>query len=184
MAGGFDLSPGAPLIYTDRSRRHPQPWVNGQGTTEVIAATDDWRVSVADVPTSSAFSSIAGFDRLFVPLGEESIEFDSPTTGRVHRVQPLRPFAFPGEWAPVCRIGAPTRALNVMTRRDTSVAEIHVGAEPAPLDTAGTRIFVSVDSEKAIIAPPETPLSSTPENGGTIISILLSDAPPRRGASR
>jgi environmental stress-induced protein Ves len=40
---------------------------------------------------------------------------------------PPAPFAFPGEWAPACRLlGGPVRALNAMTARGRARAEVAV----------------------------------------------------------
>ncbi|OZD01160.1 hypothetical protein CH275_20770 [Rhodococcus sp. 06-235-1A] len=187
MIGYADLRAGAPLIRTTRSQRVPQLWANERGTTTVVVETENWRISIADEPTTSSFSMIADFDRIFIPIGNQPIELrDDPAhpdrhevgfdAGRTQIVHPLQCFAFPGEWAPRCRVGAPTRALNIMTRRHHAEVQVHVGTGLAEFDAGTTRIFVHADSEDTLIAPPHTHLPNQPQHAQTI-SISITSAP-------
>ncbi|MGO4203205.1 HutD family protein [Rhodococcus sp. TAF43] len=158
---------GAPARRTTRDDRVSVRWRNGQGTTQVVAETDLWRVSIADEPTSSTFSVIDGFDRLFMPIGAVPIELtgapfgpgadpDAPdaAAGVVrHVVAPLQTIAFPGEWAPGCRVEAPTRALNVMVRRGAATATMRFGEPPRAADPAALVVLVDPVTEEAVLLP-------------------------------
>lgn len=158
-------SPGAPARRTTRDDRVSVRWRNGQGTTQVVAETDLWRVSIADEPTASNFSVIDGYDRLFMPIGDvpieltgaplapETVEGAAPGAVR-HVVAPLETMAFPGEWAPQCRVATPTRALNVMVRRGAATATMRFGAPPRVADPAALLVLVDPATEEAVLLPP------------------------------
>ncbi|GAB2634370.1 HutD family protein [Prescottella soli] len=155
-------SPGSKARWTTRDDRESVRWRNGQGTTQVVAETDLWRVSIADEPTSSTFSVIDGYDRFFIPVGAVPIELsgapfasEASETGVVrHVVEPLQTFAFPGEWAPQCRVETPTRALNVMARRGRATATVRIGEPPAVADPDALLILVDPVTEDAVLLPP------------------------------
>ncbi|WP_254699061.1 HutD family protein [Rhodococcus sp. SGAir0479] len=153
---------GAAVRRTSRDDRVTVRWRNGQGTTQVIAETEWWRVSIADEPTSSTFSVIEGYDRLIMPLGTVSMELSGTPSGAEfapdgvarHVVAPLQTFAFPGEWAPRGRVDTPTRALNVMVRRDAATATMRLGTRPGEADPAALLVLVDPVTEEAIVVPP------------------------------
>ncbi|WP_241566132.1 HutD family protein [Prescottella agglutinans] len=153
-------SPGSRARRTTRDDRESVRWRNGQGTTQVIAETDLWRVSIADEPTSSTFSVIDGYDRFFVPIGAVPIELSGPPFGSEapgvvrHVVAPLQTIEFPGEWAPRCRVETPTRALNVMVRRGRATATVRIGEPPAVADPAALLVLVDPVTEDAVLLPP------------------------------
>jgi environmental stress-induced protein Ves len=96
----------------------PAPWLNGRGVTRQVAAGEGWRVSIADVTESGAFSTFPETDRLITLLaGPPLVLF---TDGRELTLGPLRPVAFNGA-APTSSLrdnsSVPTRVLNVMIRR-------------------------------------------------------------------
>ncbi|WP_158915276.1 HutD family protein [Caulobacter sp. S45] len=106
-------------------------WKDGGGTTQEIAVHPqgagfdfDWRVSVATVNASGAFSTFPGVDRQLVVLegamrlsfdGRPSVELD-PSCG---------PFAFPGDLACRAEVIEPVQDLNVMVRRGGPTATLH-----------------------------------------------------------
>lgn len=145
---------GSPAIRTTRADRKSVRWRNGQGTTQVVAETDLWRVSIADEPTSSTFSVMDGFDRLFMPIGEVPIELTGSDDVVPRVVTPLQTIAFPGEWAPACRVETPTRALNVMARRGVIAATMRFGEPPRVADAAALVVLVDPASEDAVLLPP------------------------------
>lgn len=147
-------SPGAPALRTGRDDRATVRWRNGQGTTQVVAETDMWRVSIADEPTASTFSVIEGYDRLFMPIGGVPIELTGAGNAAPRIVAPLQTAAFPGEWAPACRVETPTRALNVMVRRGAATATMRFGAPPRTADPAALVILVDPVTELALLLPP------------------------------
>ncbi len=115
------------------AERSATPWKDGGGTTAEIARFPSgagfdelfWRVSTAVVGGDGPFSRFAGIERCIVVLGEEGLLLD--VGGVEHRVDPLRPFVFPGDVATSARLLAgPVRDLNVMARRGVVVAEVEV----------------------------------------------------------
>lgn len=147
---------------TARSQRQTTPWLNGQGSTQVVLATGAWRISVADEPLVSKFSVFAGYDRVIMPIGRVSLHLEDPqrhtepgTRPSLSKVvRPLVSFAFPGEWAPVCRSSAPTRALNVMTKRGAAAVAIRMKQPNPPAVSDALRLYFDVETEVALVVPP------------------------------
>lgn len=114
-----------------------EPWANGGGVTRVIAkgqfeggsADYDWRLSVADVSTSGAFSKLPGVDRVITLTDGPGLLLT--IDGEQHTLEPFRPLPFVGEAATECEVAEPTRDFNVMTRRGvcTATVDVVVGSE-------------------------------------------------------
>ncbi|MDT5001010.1 MAG: uncharacterized protein QOK12_3115, partial [Mycobacterium sp.] len=115
----------------------PEPWANGGGVTRVIAkgqfddgSTDyDWRLSVADVSASGAFSKLPGVDRVITLTDGSGLLLT--VDGQDHTLEPFRPLPFTGESATECEVVEPTRDFNVMTRRGvcTATVDVYTGSE-------------------------------------------------------
>ena len=115
----------------------PEPWANGGGVTRVIAkgqfdadsADFDWRLSVADVATSGAFSKLPGVDRVIILTDGPGLLLT--VDGHEHALEPFHPLAFVGEASTECQVVQPTRDFNVMTRRGvcTATVDILTGSE-------------------------------------------------------
>src|SRR3954451_5154614 len=96
----------------------PEPWANGGGVTRVIAkgqfdggSSDyDWRLSVADVSTSGAFSRLPGVDRVIILTDGPGLLLT--IDGREHELVPFQPLPFAGEANTECRVVEPTRDFN------------------------------------------------------------------------
>ena len=124
----------------------PEPWANGGGVTRVIAkgqfgegsADYDWRLSVADVSTSGAFSKLPGVDRVITLTDGPSLLLT--IDGQQHTLEPFRPLPFAGEAATECEVVAPTRDFNVMTRRGVCVATVSVHTASETLAAPGDSI--------------------------------------------
>lgn len=131
-------------IPLDPAAVAPTPWRNGGGATrehhhvtDAVGATL-WRVSVADLVAESAFSVFPGLRRLFVPLAALVLVIDGEEVALGAREQ----IEFEGEQRVLARVFAPTRALNVMTRRgafvataaivDDTVAEVEIRERTSP----------------------------------------------------
>ena len=143
-----------------------KPWKNGGGTTREIAvfppgsSMDDfiWRLSMARVEISGAFSAFTGIDRLLAAL-EGSIELSGPAF-HAKLVPSAPPFAFDGG-APVTGspIGGPMLDCNAMARRGICEASLrHYSPGEtisgiAPLSTPHSPV---ADAGEADIALPET----------------------------
>lgn len=106
-----------------------QPWRNGRGRTRQLAAEPDgdafaWRLSVADVAEDGPFSAFPGVDRVITVCNGPGMRL--VVDGTEHDLAPYQPFRFAGEAETSCRIAAPTRDLNVMTRRGACTADVRV----------------------------------------------------------
>ncbi|SDD21868.1 HutD family protein [Rhodococcus tukisamuensis] len=173
---------GTASFRTTASDRTVVPWLNGQGTTQVVAETGDWRVSIADEPLESTFSVIAGYDRLIIPIGSVALELTGPPFSATgdgvdavtvvrHVIEPLQTFAFPGEWAPTSRASRRTRALNVMTRRGVADMTVEIGSSEIPDRSSSARICLDLATEEALIVPPGEPMPPVPRGRCALISI-------------
>lgn len=103
-------------------------WKNGAGTTTEIAVDPPgaaladlsflWRISIAEVRASGAFSLFPGYDRTILLLEGGGMMLDTPEGGAIDLAQPLRPQTFPGEWQVTGRLlTGPVRDFNLMTAR-------------------------------------------------------------------
>ncbi|KRA25203.1 hypothetical protein ASD65_12795 [Microbacterium sp. Root61] len=114
------------------------PWRNGQGTTtEVLRHPADadspyWRVSIAVIDRSSAFSSFPGYQRLLMPLTGEVTLVVNGETERLARHEVL---AFSGDDAVAAQdVVSVTADLNVMVDRAWGSGELAATAVDARLD--------------------------------------------------
>ena len=139
-------------------------WANGGGTTYQVATspdgagldTFDWRVSLADVESDGAFSSLPSVERILVLI--EGHGMDLVVDGRVKGLGPFEPVRFDGAAETSCVLTAgPTRDLNVMTRRGRCTADLDVlrvdnGLE-VTTDDDGTLLLVVLEGEVAVDGP-------------------------------
>ena len=102
-----------------------------------------WRVSIAEVWTSGAFSVPPGIDRVLVLL--DGLVMTLTVAGREHQLVRGAPFVFDGGAATSCRVEqGPTR--NVMTRRGRCTARVSVLRVGDPMDvvTAAGRVTLVI----------------------------------------
>ncbi|MEQ9349947.1 MAG: HutD family protein, partial [Alphaproteobacteria bacterium] len=104
------------------------PWKNGKGTTTQItifpadAGLDGtpfiWRLSIADVPDSGAFSRFPGYDRTIMVIEGEGMTL-SVGGGETRRMNHLyEPFSFSGDADTQCQLlGGPIRDFNIIVDR-------------------------------------------------------------------
>lgn len=125
-------------------------WKNGGGSTAEIAVEPagadlasgfDWRLSIAAVERDGPFSAFAGYDRTIMLIEGAGMALDLGG-GRIERIaERFRPFEFAGEAAVECRlIDGPIRDFNLMLRRASHAAELHVvelADDPLALATDG-----------------------------------------------
>ena len=109
-------------VITTFDELDPVPWANGVGeTTELVALADStvltpnlarWRLSVARLDLTAAFSPLPGLSRTFLPVGAEVVlEID----GQVHPVSPTEPVHFRGDQdVSLIELATPCFALNLM----------------------------------------------------------------------
>ena len=121
-----------------------EPWRNGGGRTRTLAAQPreageppwDWRISLATIEQSTAFSAFAGADRVSVLLGTGQIQLSAEGESTLQMHQPGDTVAYRGEarWqAEVRRVELPLALLNVMTRRGAACARVQALREGAVL---------------------------------------------------
>ncbi|MEO6017483.1 MAG: HutD family protein [Polaromonas sp.] len=106
------------------------PWRNGGGITRELAAwpgADDWvwRMSVAEVEKSGAFSSFDGVERWFAVLQGAGVVLN--VDGMHHRVGTSdTPLFFDGAAATDCQlIDGPTQDFNLMVRKGPVPSRMH-----------------------------------------------------------
>lgn len=105
------------------------PWRNGGGVTRELAvwpqATDwIWRMSVAEVGQSGAFSLFDGVDRWFAVLAGSGVQL--MVDKQAHRLTALdAPFFFDGAASTDCQlIDGATQDFNLMVQRDRASAQM------------------------------------------------------------
>ncbi|WP_175107708.1 HutD family protein [Pararobbsia alpina] len=127
LGAGVALIRGAELVAA--------PWKNGGGLTREIAAFPTgaaldafvWRVSIAEVASSGAFSVFAGVDRTLVLLAGAGMMLNEAGGATLPLVQSLDIARFAGEAAIDARlVDGATRDFNLMVRRGAAVGEVSV----------------------------------------------------------
>jgi environmental stress-induced protein Ves len=101
-------------------------------TTEIACAPPgagldefSWRVSTAEVAGDGPFSCFPGVERVMVIVSGTGLVLS--VDGVDHRLEPLEPFAFPGDAHSSARVpGGPVRDLNFMARRNLTSAQVEV----------------------------------------------------------
>lgn len=141
------------------------PWRNGGGVTYEVARFPDnddfdWRISIAEVSASGAFSSFLGIDRIITLI--EGTDLVLTVDGVRHHLQLLEPFAFDGGADTIGEVSTPARDLNVMSRRGCAAAEVDVlrlhddsavsvgPAEPLVLVGLTGTVVVSSDAQERV----------------------------------
>lgn len=116
------------------------PWKNGLGTTREIlkhpqsAADFIYRLSIAEVRHSGAFSAFPGYDRFITLLDGDGFELRF-ADGRTHALTSRHvPFRFDGGMPVSCTVkGGPSQDLNLMIRCGTAQADCAVQEVAGPL---------------------------------------------------
>jgi environmental stress-induced protein Ves len=99
-------------------------------------------VSIADVDASGPFSTFPGVDRVITPCAGPALRLT--VDGTEHDLAPYEPFSFPGEASTSCEITAPTRDLNVMTRRGVWTADVRVVPAGGELEARASEVTFAV----------------------------------------
>src|SRR5665213_1698145 len=116
-----------PVERFARSELAATPWKNGGGLTREIVRRPHgcemesfhWRVSIAEITKSGAFSPFSGVDRVIVLLTGDGVQLRSSDGHIDHCLgTPLAPFAFSGDSAiDASLLGGASSDFNIMTRR-------------------------------------------------------------------
>jgi environmental stress-induced protein Ves len=154
-----------PALRLPASGHRPIPWKNGLGISYTIADAPkgagfdavEWQVSSTAINGDCPFSELPGLDRTFMVIEGRGVELtcvDASGCATVHRIEPMVPFAFRGDWRTTCRLpGGPVKVFNVMTRRGRHAASIEVlpGLEGARPSVGETLVAVALPSLDAWI---------------------------------
>lgn len=103
------------------------PWKNGQGSTlELVidppeaglsGAPFNWRLSIADVAVSGAFSRYPGYERRIMLIDGKGMTLNAGFDG-LYELTPFKPVAFSGDWNVTGRLTeGPVRDFNLMFAR-------------------------------------------------------------------
>lgn len=141
-----------------------EPWRNGGGRTRTIAAQQraggeppwDWRISVATIERSAAFSAFPGVDRASVLLGAGHIKLSADGEETVEMHQPGEVAVYRGEapWqAQILRRGPPLSLLNLMTRRGAARGRMQALQEDAILSGHVLAVVVVEGGWRVTAAP-------------------------------
>jgi len=137
------------------------PWKNGRGITLEIARHPAgevdfiWRLSLAEITQSCAFSAFPGYDRTIVLLAGDGFALTF-ADGRTHDlIVPHAPFHFDGGAAASCTVaGGPSKDLNLMVRRDAARATCEVrtctGSVALPPVPGAMRLIVSLGDDLTV----------------------------------
>ena len=108
-----------------------RPWKNRLGTTQEIIVWPEgaedkftWRISLADLKDSGAFSVYPDMDRILVVLEGKEIELSH--AGNHLALPPMTPYPFDGALEVFAGISVPGRDLNLMMRKNMARGKITV----------------------------------------------------------
>ena len=152
------------------------PWRNGGGVTRELAAWPKsadwtWRMSVAEVDASGAFSSFGGVDRWFAVLSGAGVRLDIASgAATVSHIQTTRdaPLLFDGGAATHCKlVDGKTQDFNLMVRADRAQSHMRrlQGAAPVTLELIldATEIIAIYAHEKGATARFDTDFEDFPD---------------------
>lgn len=121
------------------------PWKNGQGMTDQIALSEQWRLSSAQVESPSPFSQFPGCDRLLTVFRGDGLKLNG------HELLPGEVLEFSGETPMQCDLlGSPVKDLGLVFDRESLIASmvpdvLHSQSEKT-LHTPGETNFIFVTS--------------------------------------
>ncbi|MDH1339020.1 HutD/Ves family protein [Ectopseudomonas oleovorans] len=155
------------LKFADYKR---MPWKNGGGSTlEIASDTDEtlsgfgWRLSIADVATSGAFSAFIDYQRVITVLEGEGMNLE--VDGRRSRdLTRLDAFAFSGGSTTYCELlNGPIRDFNLIYAPAKYAARLQWLEGPDEVT-----LFSSADIVLLFSAAGVTTLSSSQESGSAL----------------
>ena len=121
------------ILHQSDYRR--ERWKNDGGWTTELAAVPasskdagvafDWRISIADIETDSAFSVFPGCDRHIALLDGVGMQLSFDRAPGVELNERLRFVHFDGDWQAHGRLqSGPVRDFNVISRRDAVTVQV------------------------------------------------------------
>ena len=155
------------LISAREFRR--MPWKNGGGRTAEIAAWpvggDEgfaWRVAIAEIDRDGPFSPYPGVDRTFVLLDGDGVVL-AHDDQEVQLTAPHEPYRFAGESAITCRlVGGPSRAYNLMLRRDRAHGTLFVADAGAVAGPFRFGVCYAASGASECLLPGHAPIGVAP----------------------
>jgi uncharacterized protein len=152
------------------------PWKNGLGTTAEIAVDPPgsdvaggfrWRLSIASVERSCAFSAFPGYERTIMVIEGKGMDLRLPDLAprRIDRL--YEPFVFPGDRGADCTlIDGPIRDFNLMVdrarlRAQTRILTLAAGRQATALAGATAIIHCLSGAAELALADdrPRSPLA-------------------------
>ena len=109
-----------------------KPWKNGQGTTQEILvwppSSDSfiWRLSLADLKESGAFSLYPEYNRILVVIEVAPIGLDQ--SGSHYELPLMTPLAFDGGTPTYAHVKEPGRDFNLILRKEMASGQITAGS--------------------------------------------------------
>jgi predicted deacylase/environmental stress-induced protein Ves len=112
------------------------PWKNGLGTSAEIAVVPPncdftttpfiWRVSVAEIGSSTTFSVFHAYNRVCVRLDGEELKLKHNFSSQIVTVPVFQPYSFKGEWHTQCLISNDKKVMDfyVIWQRDQAKADV------------------------------------------------------------
>ena len=113
--------------------RTSEPWRNGSGRTALVADSDGWRVSIAQLSDSSPFSAFPGAGRLLMALSASGVVLS--INGRRLPCRRLEACSFDGEDAVFALdVTEPLQVLNLIWQRRACRGRLTSVAVDGPLE--------------------------------------------------
>jgi environmental stress-induced protein Ves len=138
------LAMNARVTLFPRSAYKVMPWKNGAGsTTELLIAPRDatvqtgfdFRISLAQVPSSGPFSSFPGYERTIMLLRGAPMRLVHEGHGE-HTLTTFQPYAFRGSWSTEGILSeGPVEDFNVMLREGLGRVHVDVQQGQIPMQT-------------------------------------------------
>jgi environmental stress-induced protein Ves len=176
------------LRHIRPSEHRLMPWKNGLGTTAEIAVDPPgsdvaggfrWRLSIASVDCSCAFSAFPGYERTIMVIEGRGMDLSLPDLAPRRIDQLYEPFIFPGDRGADCTlIDGPIRDFNLMVDRAQLRAQTRIltlAAARQPLALAATTVIVHCLSGAAELTLADDGRRAPLSAGDTVI--LEAEAP-------
>ena len=136
-----------------------------------------WRFGRTRIEVAAPFSDLAGIDRILMPIGGRGLLLHARDHGTIDAREPLRPVAFPGDWAVTSELTeGPVEVLNLMVARGARAIAQHLLGETPTTVPAGDAVLYAFGDEAQVEIGGR---STTVPAGDAMLLVLASPAPVR-----
>jgi environmental stress-induced protein Ves len=158
------------------SAYHRTEWRNGGGMTSEIAAMPAangrfvWRVSVADVEQSGAFSDFSGYERIIAVADGAGMRLSVDGRDSVLLTADSDPYAFPGAAPATCAlVSGAVRDFNLIFDPSlcrSAVTRLRLSSGPVAFDAKGLTVLIyaprhNLTVEHAALGRQDVPAGAT-----------------------